>query len=306
MRCALASVLLLSAAAAGRPPPRGVRPRPPTAEPQPTHRVVGGVAELVPRLGANAMAELAPGTLVRLLRPEGPDRARVETLGSVRLQGIVRRAALGLRVVTATELRPRGGGRPVRLLPGADVRLLGAAGPDVLVETVGFVVRGHVRRAALGPSGPEFVFPEPGGPVLRLIRAALLSDPELPARALARVEAGEEVVGLEGDAVGVRVRAYGPVVLEGMMPRAALGARERKEVGLSASGPTTYEVTVDADLLEAPSGRVSARVRGGTLAVLEEEAGGLGRIVTSGDVRTRGWLPLSRLTRLAPVEELLR
>jgi len=170
---------------------------------------------------------------------------------------------------------------------------------------VGVVVRGLCPKEALGVGGPEFVYPEPGGPVFRVKRAVELVDPLEPSRRLARLETGEEVVGLLEDAARARVRTYGPVVVEGFVPRDALEGRERHEVTLPGGGPATWEAATDIELAETRRGKPFGRVVGGTPLVVEEQTDDWARIMTIGDVRTRGWVPRRALTRLAPVEELL-
>jgi len=134
-------------------------------------------------------------------------------------------------------------------------------------------------------------------------RAVVLADPLAPERLIARLDTGEEVVGLVEDGGRARVRTYGPIALEGVVPRDALGGREKKEVSLDQGNAGDYEVSVDADLLDKEGGKVIGRVRGGTPAALEEDAGEFVRIVTAGDVRTRGVVAKRALTRLTPVDE---
>lgn len=299
----------LAGTASGKPrPAKAARPAKVAEEPPATHRIVGGGCDLLPRPGAKAIGELALGTPVRLLRKDGAEWARVETRGSVRMTGVVRQLALGLRVTAETELKPQGEARTVKLLPGADVRVIAARGAALLVETVGVVTKGLVPRAALAVNGPDFVFPEPGGPVFQLKRPVELVDALAPGRPLARLHAAEEVVGLLEDGQRARVRTYGPIVIEGLVPRDALSGRERREVTLPGGGPATWEIAMDADLLDTPKGKPVGRIRGGTPVVVEVEEEGreLARIFTTGDVRTRGYVPMRALTRLAPVEELLK
>jgi hypothetical protein len=296
----LALLLALAPSALAKPPARRAAA---PAEPKATHRIVGGTVDLYPRIGAKFSAQLLAGTPVRVLKPEGPDYVRVETLGSVRLTGVVRVQAVGLRVTKAVELQPSTGAKPIRLEAGTDVRVLTLRGAQVLVETVGVVVRGTCPRAALAVTGPDFVFPETDGPLFRVKRGVALADAVAPERVLARIDTGEEVVGLVEDAGRARVRTYGPIVLEGVVPRDALGGREKKEVTLDPSNASDYEVSIDADLLDKQGGKVVARVRGGTPAVLEEDTGEFARIITAGDVRTRGVVTRRALTRLTPIDE---
>ncbi|MBI5478370.1 MAG: hypothetical protein HY906_05905 [Deltaproteobacteria bacterium] len=295
--------LALAAPALARPPKPAARRGAAPAEPKPTHRIVGGTVDLSPKVGAKMAAQLLAGTPVRVVKPEGPDFVRVETLGSVRMSGVVRVQAVGLRVTKRVDLQPGAGARPVRLAVGTDVRVVALRGAQALVETVGVVVKGTCPRAALGVAGPDFVYPEPEGPLFRVKRAVVLADPLAPERVIARIDTGEEVVGLLEDGPRARVRTYGPVALEGVVPRDALGGREKKEVSLDPGNASDYEVSIDADLLEKEGGRVVGRVRGGTPAVLEEDAGEFARIVTAGDVRTRGVVSKRALTRLTPVDE---
>jgi hypothetical protein len=299
-------VLALAAAAlpaAGKP--KAAKPAPPASEAPATHRIVGGGCDLLPRRGGKPIGELALGAPVRLVRTEG-ELARIETRGSVRLTGLVRSLALGLRVVTAAELTPERAGRAVTLQPGADVRVLATRGPLLVVETVGVVVRGLLPRTAVAVAGPEFVYPEADGPIFELKRAVELADPGAPARPLARLHAAEEVIGLLEDGQRARVRTYGPIVLEGLVPRDALVGRTRREVTLPGGGAVAWEIAVDVDVLDAPRGQRVGRALGGTPVVVEEEGRELARIMTAGDVRTRGYVPMRALTRLAPVQELLK
>jgi len=296
-------VLALAAPALARPPQGKARRGAAPAEPKPTHRIVGGTVDLKPNPGAKMSAQLLAGTPIRVIKPEGPDFVRVETLGSVRLTGVVRVGAVGLRVAKAVDLQPGAGAKAVRLQAGADVRVVTVRGAQAVVETVGVVVKGSCPRAALAVTGPEFVFPEPEGPLFRVKRAVALADPLAPERILARLETGEEVVGLLEDGGRARVRTYGPIALEGVVPRDALGGREKKEVTLDPGNASDYEVSIDADLLDKEGGKVVARVRGGTPAVLEEDGGEFARIVTAGDVRTRGVVTKRALTRLTPIDE---
>ena len=292
----------LAAPALARPPKAPARRGAP-AEPTPTHRIVGGTVDLSTKVGTKMAAQLLAGTPVRVVKPEGPDFVRVETLGSVRLPGVVRVQALGLRVAKGVDLQPSVGVKPVRLEAGTDVRVIALRGKQAQVETVGVVIKGTCPRAALAVAGPDFVYPEPGGPLFRVKRAVVLADPLAPERALARLDAGEEVVGLLEDGARARVRTYGPIALEGVVPRDALAGREKKEVTLDPANAGEYEVSIDTDLLEKEGGKVLGRVRGGTLAILEEDAGEFARIVTAGDVRTRGVVTRRALTRLTPVDE---
>jgi hypothetical protein len=298
--------LALAAPALARPPKPGGRRGAAPVAPKPTHRIVGGTVDLSPKVGVKWTAQLLVGTPVRVIKPEGPDHLRVETLGSVRLSGVVRVQAVGLRVTKGVDLQPGAGAKAVRLEAGTDVRVVALRGAQALVETVGVVVKGTCPRAALDAVGPEFVYAEPGGPLFRVKRAVVLADPLAPERVVARIDTGEEVVGLLEDGPRARVRTYGPVVLEGVVPRDALGGREKKEVTLDPGNATDYEVSIDADLLEKEGGKVLGRVRGGTPAVLEEDAGEYVRIVTAGDVRTRGVVAKRALTRLTPVDEPAR
>jgi hypothetical protein len=216
---------------------------------------------------------------------------------------VVRVQAVGLRVTRGVELQPGAGQKPVRLEVGTDVHVVAMRGAQAVVETVGVVVKGTCPRAALAAVGPDFVYPEPGGPLFRVKRAVVLADPLAPEHAVARVETGEEVVGLLEDGPRARVRTYGPIVLEGVVPRDALGGREKKEVALDPANASDYEVSIDADLLDKEGGTVVGRVRGGTPAALEEDMGEFARVVTAGDVRTRGVVAKRALTRLTPVEE---
>jgi hypothetical protein len=295
--------LALAAPALARPPKPGVRRATAPVEPKPTHRIVGGTVDLKPTVGAKMAAQLLAGTPVRVIKPEGPDYLRVETLGSVRLSGVVRVQAVGLRVTKRVELQPGAGAKPVRLEVGTDVRVVALRGAQAMVETVGVVVKGTCPRAALAVAGPDFVYAEPGGPLFRVKRAVVLADPLAPERIVARIDTGEEVVGLLEDGPRARVRTYGPIALEGVVPRDALGGREKKEVTLDPGTGADYDISIDADLLDKEGGKVVGRVRGGTPAALEEDAGEFARIVTAGDVRTRGVVAKRALTRLTPVDE---
>jgi hypothetical protein len=300
----MAAVLVLAVApgALARPPKPAARKAAAPAEPKPTHRIVGGTVDLSPKVGVKWTAQLLVGTPVRVIKPEGPDHLRVETLGSVRLQGVVRVQAVGLRVAKGVDLQPGPSAKPVRLEAGADVRVIALRGAQALVETVGVVVKGTCPRTALAVAAPDFVYPEPDGPLFRVKRAVVLADPLAPERLIARLDTGEEVVGLAEDGGRARVRTYGPIALEGVVPRDALGGREKKEVSLDQAPGVDYEVSIDADLLDKVGGKVIGRVRGGTPAALEEDAGEFGRIVTAGDVRTRGVVAKRALTRLTPID----
>jgi hypothetical protein len=299
-------VLALAGPAVARPPKAASRRVAVAPEPKPTHRIVGGTVDLYPKVGAKFSAQLLAGTPVRVIKPEGADFVRVETLGSVRLTGVVRVGSVGLRVTKAVDLQPAAGAKPVRLAAGTDVRVVTVRGANAVVETVGVVVKGSCPRAALAVTGPDFVFPEPEGPLFRVKRGVALADPLAPERILARIDTGEEVVGLVEDAGRARVRTYGPIALEGVVPRDALGGREKKEVTLDPGTGIDYEVSIDADLLDKEGGKVVARVRGGTPAILEEDGGEFARVVTAGDVRTRGVVTKRALTRLTPIDEPLK
>lgn len=302
VRCPLVLLLTLALAAPALARPPKAAPRRGPVEPKATHRIVGGTVDLYPKVGAKFSAHLLAGTPVRVLRPDGPDYVRIETLGSVRISGVVRTQAVGLRVTKAVDLQPGAGARPVRLQAGTDVRVVAQRGAQATVETVGVVVKGTCPRDALAVVGPEFVYADPDGPLFRVKRAVVLADPLAPERVVARVETGEEVVGLAEDGTRARVRTYGPITLEGVVPRDALGSREKKEVTLDPGNASEYEVSVDADLLDQAGGKVVGRVRGGTPAVLEEDGKEFARIVTAGDVRTRGVVPRRALTRLTPID----
>ena len=125
-------------------------------------------------------------------------------------------------------------------------------------------------------------------------------------RLLARAFAGEEVLGLAEDSARARVRTYGPILVEGAVPRDALGPRERKEVASPLGAQVTWEAAMDAALLAEPNGRILGTVRGGTPIALDEDHGDIVKVVTAGDVRTRAWMLRRALTRLAPVEEMLK
>jgi len=188
-------------------------------------------------------------------------------------------------------------------MSGLDVRLIARRGKDALVETVGVVLRGQVPADALAVSCPDFLYPEPGGPLFKLRRAAQLVDPRVPERTLARVEAGEEVVGILEDAGQARVRTYGPLALEGLVPRDALAPAERKQVTLDSSGAPDHEVNIDTELYAEAGGKILGRIRAGTPVLLEERRGEMARVFTLGDVRTRGLVAVRPLIRLTPVNE---
>ncbi len=128
VRCPLVLVLTLALAAPAVARPPKAAPRRAAVEPKATHRIVGGTVDLYPKVGAKFSAHVVVGTPVRVIKPEGPDHLRVETLGSVRLAGVVRVQAVGLRVTRPVDLQPGPGAKPVRLQAGTDVRVIAQRG----------------------------------------------------------------------------------------------------------------------------------------------------------------------------------
>lgn len=276
--------------------PRGRR----TARPAPTHVVV---TEVECEAGG-APVLVRPGVAVAARRVGGKT-TRVRVLSAVDLECAMPTSALGKRLsrdvaierdgetigmayagalVRPVEARPRGGAVRVEGVGAVRTELVVPA--DALTaEPVEFVYR--------APATHRFVTPYKDTGLWREQASVGTTTPPIG------TIAGEVEVALVGqDGVFARVRAHGPIEIEGWALNKQFADRRQREQPAKLLVPT-HEVTIAAPLYAADTGGATVgRLRGGALIEVNKVAGGRTKITTTGDVVVSGWVDAASIRPL--------
>jgi hypothetical protein len=255
---------------------------------------------------AEGTALVRPGTAVVASGRVGQrGRARVSLVGPVEATGAIDAAQLGQRLARDVEIH-HGGVAAGTAYEGALVRVLADRAPrgQRWVESVGDVTARFVVPAdALTAAPREFVFRAPPAhrfvtpfEATKLYRTAESIDTTAPP--VGTIAPGVEVVLLEQRDALARVRAHGPVEIEGW----AIGRRFADRGERAAEGQLlkpTHEVFLGCRLYATPTGATPiAALRGGALVEINGRANGRVKVTTTEGVIATGYVDEAELRAL--------